>query len=274
MAGARDGSSLTGERYGPAVASSLTPIGVWVVLLASSAVAWAWTVFQARSMAGMGDMGGMRDMALAPSPAGPFLAAWIVMMVAMMFPSVAPTVTAFTAVGRDRGHAGQRAAPAWVFLVGYLAIWGLFGAGAYVLSLIVPDVRMAAPGLRASSPLIGGLILMLAGIYQWSPLKRSCLEHCRAPRAFFAHEWREGVAGAFRSGVAHGTRCVGCSAGWMVVLFAVGLMNLGWMAVLAAVIFAEIVGPFESVIGRLAGAGLLIAGVATATTPWLGRFPA
>jgi predicted metal-binding membrane protein len=219
-------------------------------------------------------MGGMRGMPPIPSPALLFLLGWIAMMVAMMFPSVAPTVTVFTAVSKDRRQAGGRAAPAWVFLVGYLTIWGLFGAGAYLLSLVVPDVSMATPGLRASSPLIGGLILIVAGFYQWSPLKRSCLEHCRSPLAFFQREWREGAVGAFRSGVAHGTRCVGCSAGLMFVLFAVGLMNLGWMVLLAAVIFAENVVPHGPLIGRLAGVALLISGVAMSAAPWLGRFPA
>jgi len=195
------------------------------------------------------------------------------MMVAMMFPSVAPGVTAFAAVSRDRRQTGRRGAPAWVFLFGYLALWGLFGAGAYLLSLVVPDVGMTEPGLRASNPLAGGLILIFAGFYQWSPLKRSCLEHFRSPLAFLQQEWREGALGAFRSGIAHGAHCVGCSGGLMFVPFAVGLMNLGWMVLLAAVIFAEKVAPHGPLVGRLAGVTLFTSGVAM-SAPWLGRFPA
>jgi predicted metal-binding membrane protein len=262
------GSLLTNGRHGPALASSHTPIGTWVVLWALAAIAWAWTMFQAQ---GMGEMGGMRDVPSAPSALLPFLGAWIAMTVAMMFPSAAPPVAAFTSVSRERRGGERRAAPAWVFLTGYLAVWGLFGAGAYALSLIVPDVSMAAPGLRASSPLIGGLILIFAGFYQWSPVKKSCLEHCRSPLAFFEHESRKGGAGAFRSGVAHSIRCVGCNAGLMAVLFTVGLMNVGWMVMVAAVIFTESVAPYGALIGKLAGAALLVFGVLVAVAPWLGR---
>jgi predicted metal-binding membrane protein len=239
-----------------------------VVLLALAAIGWAVTIFQARSM---GEMAGMPGMSATASPALPFLSVWIAMMVAMMFPSVAPTTAVFAAVGHTRSHAGRRAAPTWAFLLGYLMTWGMFGAGAYLLSLVASDVSMMAPGLRVSHPVIGGLILIFAGVYQWSPLKRLWLGHCRSPLVFFQQEWQEGAIGAFRLGFTHGAHCVGCCAGLMLVLFAVGLMNLGWMALVAAAIFAEKVVPSGPLVGKLAGVAFLVSGVAMSVAPWWGQ---
>ena len=264
-----DTSASTAGRCGPPLVpsdpSTVNPLVVWVALLVLTALAWAVTVFQAGSRTGMSGMSGMFSMSGMPptsSPAAPFLSAWIAMMVAMMFPSVAPAVTAVATVGITRRQVGERVAPAWVFLLGYLAVWGVFGAGAYLLSLIVPDVSMTAPGLRATSPIIAGSILIVAGTYQWSRMKRSCLEHCRSPLVFLQQAWRGGAAGALRLGIAHGAQCVGCCGGLMVVLLAVGLMNLGWMVALAAVFFAEKVIPHGLLAGRVAGAALFIRGVA------------
>lgn len=245
--------------------SPLGPIAVWVVLLVVAAIGWAVTIFQARSM---GQMAGMPGMSATSSAAVPFLSAWIAMMVAMMFPSFAPTAMVFAAVDHSRRHVGRRPAPMWAFLLGYLLTWGMVGAGAYLLSLIVPDVSMTAPGLRVSHPVIGGLILIFAGVYQWSPLKRLCLGHCRSPLVFFHQEWQEGTLGAYRLGITHGTHCVGCCGGLMLVLFTVGLMNLGWMALVAAAIFAEKVVPVGPLVGRLASVAFLVSGVAMSVAPW------
>jgi predicted metal-binding membrane protein len=172
----------------------------------------------------------------------------------------------FSTVSRNRRAAGERAVPTWVFLAGYLTTWSLFGVGAYLLALVIPAAGMSGPGLRTFSPLAGGLVVILAGLYQWSPLKRVCLEHCRSPLGFLMLGWRDGYAGAFRLAAVHGTYCVGCCWGLMIVLFAVGLMNLGWMTLLAAVIFAERIIPNGPVTGKLAGLGLLIFGFAILAT--------
>jgi len=246
----------------PTAPSAAQPIIVWAALLVLAAAGWAVTAIQAQSMSGMSGMSGMAGIAPASSPPAPFLSAWVAMMVAMMFPSMAPTVTSFATVGFTRRRAGERVAPAWVFLLGYLAVWSVFGLGAYLLSLIVPDVSMMGPGLRATSPIIAGSILVVAGVYQWSRWKRSCLEHCRSPLAFLEHACREGAAGAFRLGIANGVQCVGCCGGLMLVLLAVGLMNLGWMAALATVFFAEKVVPHGPLAGKVAGAAIVITGVA------------
>jgi predicted metal-binding membrane protein len=238
------------------------------VLLALAAGGWAITAAQAR---GMATMNGMTGMAAQPSPAPLFLAVWVGMMVAMMFPSVVPTALLFATMSAGRQRDGQPVVPTWMFLGGYLAIWSVFGFAAYLVSRAVPAVGMSSPGLRSLSPIVGGAILVLAGFYQWSPLKDVCLRHCRSPLGFLLHAWRDGYAGAFRMGFQHGAYCVGCCWSLMLVLFAVGLMNLGWMVLLSAVIFAEKIVRQGPLIGRLAGAGLVAFGVVTILTPWLTR---
>ena len=252
----------------PVGTSRRPEVVLWLVLLLLAAAGWVVTVIQARGMGGMGDMPGM---ARGPSPALLFLPVWVSMMVAMMFPSVVPMVALFSTVTRNKRSAGGSAVPTWLFLAGYLAVWILFGVGAYLLSLAVPAVDMMAPGLRAYSPLVGGVVLILAGLYQWSPLKGACLQHCRSPLGFVLHSWRDGCGGGFLMGFTHGAYCVGCCWGLMVVLFAVGLMNLGWMVLLAAVIFAEKLFRHGPLIGKMAGLGLILFGLATLAAPWMGK---
>jgi predicted metal-binding membrane protein len=221
-----------------------------------AALGWIITAAQARRMS---DMSGM---AMGPMSLAPLLAVWTVMMVAMMFPSVAPMLTLISIVSRNNRAAGRRPAPVWVFLIGYLTVWGAFGVPAYLLSLAIPAAGMAGPGLRTFSPLMGGLVLMAAGLYQWTPLKRMCLQHCRSPFAFVMHGWRDGYIGAFTLAARHGAYCVGCCWALMIVLFAVGLMNLEWMALLAAVVFVEKVVPWGPWAGKLTGAVLAWYGAA------------
>jgi predicted metal-binding membrane protein len=215
-----------------------------------AAAGWMITVTQ---------MHNLTDMAMGPL--FPFLAVWIAMMVAMMFPSVAPIMTLFSTVSRNHRAAGERTAPTWVFLIGYLTIWSLFGVGAYLLSVVMPAVGMSGPELRTYSPIAGGLVLIVAGVYEWSLLKRVLLEHCRSPLGFLMHGWRDGYVGAFRLGAIHGAYCVGCCLGLMAVLFTVGLMNLGWMVLLAAIIFVEKVVPWGQVAGKFVGAILAWYGI-------------
>lgn len=245
-------------------------VWLWVVLLTLAAGGWALTAAGARAMATMNGTGGM---AARPSPAVLFLPVWVGMMAAMMFPSVGPTALLFSAMSAGRHRAGKTAVPTWMFLAGYLATWGVCGVAAYLVSLAVPAVGMSSPGLRTLSPAVGGAILVLSGLYQWSPLKDVCLRHCRSPLGFLLHSWRDGYAGALGMGFQHGAYCVGCCWSLMLVLFAVGLMNLGWMVLLSAVIFAEKVVREGPLFGRLAGAGLVAFGVVTLLAPWLATSP-
>jgi predicted metal-binding membrane protein len=250
-----------------ATPSRRTKSVTWIALLLLASIAWTIVLIQAQGMGSVSD--GMGEMAPQPVSLLFFLPLWLVMMVAMMFPAVAPVVTLFATLSRKRRAAGQEAAPAWIFVAGYLAVWSLFGLGAYLLSLIVPAVGRAAAGLRADNPVLDGVVLILAGLYQLSPLKRVCLHHCRSPLGVIMHRWREGLMGAFRMGASHGAYCLGCCWGLMLVLFVAGLMNIGWMLVLTVVIFAEKVLPYGPLISRLTALALVLFGIVTIAMPWL-----
>ncbi len=183
-----------------------------------------------------------------------FLALWLVMMAAMMAPSVYPTVRLFLVARESRFAFGVRPAPAWTFVAGYLAAWSLVGLPAYAILSTVP-MGMFEPRLK-------GLALMVAGLYQLTPWKGSCLSHCRSPLEFLMHTWRDGRLGAMVMGAHHGAYCIGCCWGLMLVLLALGAMNVRWMIAVAAVVFVEKVLPGGPRIGRALGVLLVVAGAA------------
>lgn len=264
----------------PDAPSRQTKLTIWLALLLLTAIAWTIIVVQIQAMgqtrqdmAGMDMSQGMAEMAVQPESLLFYLPLWVVMMVAMMFPAVAPVVSFFDTLSHKRRDQGLSAAPTWIFLSGYLVVWGLFGLGAYLLSLLVPAVGMMAPGLRLDYPLLAGIILILAGLYQLSPLKNVCLKHCRSPLSVILHGWHDGYGGAFRMGFVHGAYCLGCCWGLMVVLFAVGLMNLLWMIILTVVIFAEKVLPYGSLVARLTALALILFGLFTLVMPYFGPGP-
>ena len=200
-----------------------------------------------------------------------YLPLWIAMMVAMMFPAVAPVVALFVTISQNRRAANQRAAPTWIFLAGYLVVWSLLGVGAYLLSRLLPALGMMATGLRAEYPVAAGLVLIFAGLYQFSPLKQVCLRQCRSPLSVILHGWHDGNAGSFRMGFEHGAYCLGCCWGLMLVLFVVGMMNLVGMVVLSAIIFIEKVVPYGQTIGKLTALALIVIGLVTVAMPILSR---
>ncbi len=268
-----DASSVASSRQ--------TRVRVWLILLLLAALAWAVVIQQTRTMdstmqsvppmSSMGDnMTGTDTMnvGVASPSTEPvtlllYLPLWVSMMVAMMFPAVAPVLSLFAAISQNRRAAGQRAASTWIFLGGYLVAWSLLGVGAYLLSLALPALGMMAPGLRVAYPLAAGIVLMFAGVYQLSPLKQACLRHCRSPIGVILHGWHDGGVGAFRMGFGHGLYCLGCCWGLMLVLLVVGMMNLVGMVILSVIIFAEKVVPYGSLIGKLTALALIVLGVAT-----------
>lgn len=237
-----------------------------IALLAG--LAWAATILMARSPAAMSAMPGQAT----PLAAALFAGMWLVMMAAMMLPSVIPIVLLFRTVQRQRGASGRPAVPTAIFVGGYLAVWLLAGLGADLIYVIAQAVGARVPAGPSAVPYVGGAILVLAGLYQLTPLKNACLRHCRSPLHLLMHGWREGYGGAVRMGATHGLFCLGCCWGIMAVLFVVGLMNLGWMVALSLLIVAEKLAPGGIVIGRLVGGLFIALGLLMALQPRL--FPA
>ena len=195
---------------------------VAVSLLGAALCAWIVCVERMRGMdAGPGtDLGGL----------GWFLGIWLTMMAAMMLPSVAPTVLLFASI-RKEGHV-------WAFVVGYMLAWTGYGLTAYAVYRVVRTLAPSSVAWDAQGPWVAGGALATAGLYQLTPVKRACLRHCRSPLHFLFHG-PAGRVGAVRMGTAHGGYCVGCCTGLMVALFALGVMSLFWMAVVAGVVAVE-----------------------------------
>jgi predicted metal-binding membrane protein len=266
----------TGPRPWPAAALRASAASVLVTLVGFAALAWFMTVRQAGSDSmgmGMSPLLGRGD-AMVPSASGMsadgamasmglplFMGMWVTMMVAMMFPSVAPMVVGYSRFSRLRNRT-RLATP--VFVGGYLLAWTLVGLLAFAAyrALLVATASLSA----RQAALLAGASLALAGAYQLTRFKTVCLRHCRTPLDFLLH-WRAGLGGAARMGAHHGLFCVGCCWGLMLVLLAVGLTNLTWMALVAAVIFDEKLAPFGWATARVVGAALLALGAGVVFVP-------
>ena len=216
------------------------------------AVALGCWILVARRMQGM-DMGPGTDLGSLSF----FVGAWVTMMAAMMLPSALPMVLLFDRVSRGQRAAGRTAPSTVVFVAAYLVVWTLFGLAAFGLYRLVRDAGLGFLAWDRQGPLVAGTAVAAAGIYELTPLKNVCLRHCRGPLHFVLGGWRPGTRGAVRMGAEHGTVCVGCCAGLMVVLFAVGVMSVTWMLVVTAVVFAQKVLPFGQRL-RLPGAAALV----------------
>lgn len=186
---------------------------------------------------------------------------WTVMMIGMMTPSATPVLMVFAASHVRRAERGVPVAvPA--FGLGYVAVWAGFSAVATLAQWALHQTALLSPAMATTSSYLGATILIAAGVYQLTPLKRACLTHCQTPMGFLMSHWRDGPAGAFRMGWQHGLYCVGCCWALMGVLFAVGVMNLVWVAVLTAFILVEKLGVGGRHVSRIAGALLICGGVA------------
>ncbi len=227
-------------------------------------LAWAYLFITAAEMGGPMDAGAMAAaMQIKPWTGLDFLLMflmWAVMMVAMMLPSAAPMILLFAAVCRKQAAQGRTFAPVGVFVAGYLAVWSAFSLGATLLQWGLEQAALLSPMMVGTSPLLGGGLLVVAGLYQWSPLKQACLRHCRSPIHFIVHHRREGPGGAFVMGLEHGAFCVGCCWLLMGLLLVGGVMNLLWVAAIAVFVLLEKVLPFGARGGRVTGTLLVLAG--------------
>jgi predicted metal-binding membrane protein len=245
-----------------------------------TAAAWMYLVVGARPT-----LGGMSEPSMAqamesmvhvqPWTAAEFaprLLMWAVMMVAMMLPSAAPMLLTFAAVTRNRRCAERPYVPVTVFAAGYLAIWCLFSLVAAVGQWLLHRAALLSPMMASSSVMLAGLLLLAAGLFQFTPLKKSCLTRCRAPLDFIMTRWREGSAGAFSMGIEHGAFCAGCCWALMALLFVLGVMNILWIAILTIVVALEKILPRARWFSALSGTALISWGLWVMTSsPVFGR---
>jgi predicted metal-binding membrane protein len=215
-----------------------------IVILSAAAVTlfgWTYLAYQGWAMEHMDLVTMAMPSTGAWSPWDLLLvfAMWAVMMVAMMVPSVIPVLLTFATITRSLHGQGRVLVPLWVFLAGYLVLWSGFSLAATLAQWGFQSLALISPIMVSTSPLLSGLLLMMAGVYQWTPLKQACLRHCRSPLQFLLTYWHEGSWGAFLMGLRHAFYCLGCCWLLMMLLFAVGVMNLGWIAVLSVFVLAE-----------------------------------
>ena len=223
-------------------------------LLLLTVAAWAILIWQSTSADEqmMGLTMGMR----API----FVAIWVVMMVAMMFPTAAPMILMFARVHAGKRQRGQSFVPTWVFVSAYMVVWTLFGLVAYAVAVGAEELAKQSMWLMEHAARLGGGVLVLAGLYQLSPLKHACLTKCRTPLDFILGSWRDGYSGAFRMGLGHGAYCLGCCWLLFVILFPLGVMNVAAMAVITLLIFAEKSVPAGRRISQIAAVALIAYG--------------
>jgi predicted metal-binding membrane protein len=238
-----------------------------------AALAWAYTIRLAHEMdmadtdaaSGM-SMAGMMEPRLADWSVGDALftfAMWAVMMVAMMTPSVSPMVLIHARVARQAlARRKPFAATGW-FAAGYLLAWAGFAAVATAAQWALESAALLTPALAASSDVLGGAVLIAAGLYQWTPLKDACLAQCQSPLLFLQRHGglRQDIRGSLALGAKHGFYCIGCCWALMLLLFVGGVMNVAWIAAIAVLVLLEKITPGGRVLARALGSALIVAGI-------------
>jgi predicted metal-binding membrane protein len=242
------------------VAARSDRLVVGTALLLVVVASWLYLLHMAQGMSTHGS-GSMAHDTWSVSAVVGLVVMWTVMMIAMMTPSAAPMITMFAAVHRRRAAHGRPAVPTAVFVLGYLVVWTAFSVLAAFAQTALHSAMLVSSAMTTTSPLLGGALFVVAGVFQWTPLKRACLATCRSPLSFVMREWREGHRGAFVMGLRHGAYCLGCCWALMLLLFVAGVMNLLWVAVIALAVLLEKIVPGGELVGRLAGIVLVAAGI-------------
>ena len=228
-------------------------------LVVLTVLAWLYLLRLGREMADMAEMGMAHTEPWTVTDAGLAAVMWAVMMVAMMLPAAAPMILVFATVNRKRREAPGTApnVSTTLFVLAYLVVWGAFSAAAGLAQWGLHSAALLSEDAMQAAPLAGGLLLAAAGIYQLTPLKYACLARCQTPIGFLLSEWREGNRGAFVMGLRHGLFCLGCCWVLMTLLFVGGVMNLVWVAAIAAFVLIEKLVPAGRLISWTSGAALL-----------------
>lgn len=250
---------------------------ILLALAALVALSWAYLVGGTGMLTGVG--GGPHEQAMAhngvemgslsPSitswslaDAITMLLMWTVMMIGMMVPSAAPMILIYARVGRSAHDSGAPFAGAGWFAAGYLLVWSAFAWAATGLQWGLEQSLLVTPMMGAASDRLGGTLLIVSGLYQWSPLKDACLSQCRSPLVFIQSHggFRSTPGGALSIGARHGAYCVGCCWALMLLLFVAGVMNLLWVAGISALVLLEKVSPWGRAVGRLTGSVMIVSG--------------
>ena len=231
-----------------------------------SAVAWAYLSFGAGIERDMMDMGGGQMITMLPEWSLPYavliFVMWGAMMAAMMLPTAAPTVLLVTTLASDRAaNPNFIPALAMLFALGYLLVWCGFSLAATLTQWGLNGAGLLSETMAFGDAMLAGTVLIAAGVYQWTPLKNTCLRHCRSPREFLIRHWHEGTIGAVQIGVRHGLFCLGCCWMLMSLLFVGGLMNLAWAGAIAILVLLEKTMPWGDWMSRLTGVIFILWGV-------------
>ena len=238
----------------PLYSAARTRLALVAVLFAAAAAGWLWT---AREMRGM-DNGPWTNL----GGFGWFVGVWVIMMAAMMFPSVAPTVALYSRITRERSAILPLA-----FVAGYLLTWAVAGVVAYGMGTAATQLSGDQLSWSNSGRTLAGVTVLVAGVYELTPLKDVCLGKCRSPLGVLLGSWRDGRAGALRMGARNGAWCVGCCWALMAALFALGVMSVAWMAVIAGLIALEKTLPWRRIATYTTTAVLICVGIIVLAAP-------
>jgi predicted metal-binding membrane protein len=235
---------------------------VWAGMAAIVALGWLYMVHMNAGMAAMGGMAMPARGGIGALEAT--FVMWVVMMVAMMLPSIVPTVSVFAMLAGRRAPA-TAGRMTTVFVIGYSLAWIAFCVPASVAQWGLSRVALLSAMGESTSAMLSAAILVAAGLFQFSGMKNACVSKCRSPFAFLMHEWRDGAAGALLLGLRNGSNCVGCCWALMMVLFVVGTMNLLWMALFTLLVSGEKIVPARWRLDAIVGAGFIVWGAVLAT---------
>jgi predicted metal-binding membrane protein len=236
-------------------------VPVVVLLVLVPVVSWTWIVIMARDMYGpmTGASAWMMTLDWDVRHLLLLWAMWAVMMTGMMLPSAAPLLLLYGAAAR-RSSPQTAARQTYALAAGYLAAWTTFSLGATALQRALASLLLLSPMMEAANSRVSAALLLIAGVYQWTPLKNACLHTCQSPVGFLMGRWRSGGRGAFWMGLEHGSHCVGCCWALMLLLFAGGVMNVLVIVVLTAFVVLEKLMPVGRLGARISGAFLIAAG--------------
>lgn len=231
-------------------------------------IAWLYMVRESRAMyhTGVCACAGMKMSGPDTDPWSratllPLFLMWTEMMIAMMLPSAAPMILTFATINRKRREFNRPYVHTFIFAAGYLVAWTFFSALAAGAQWLLHAEALLSPLMVSASPILAATLLIAAGIFQWTPLKNACLQHCRSPLEFIMNDWREGKLGALNMGIKHGVFCAGCCWLLMALLFVAGVMNILWIAALSVLVLLEKTLARGMVLGRFTGAALVFWGL-------------